>query len=204
MTRAAQSPDRSVGSQLSGIGEPRAEPGVGLRRGALVEALARRCRTGIMDEPMMRAYMPYRTASEVYPTDTPGRWVAETSWPSPQIKPRTWYLDARPLDGQDRGAERGAATSATNRRTCRSRNGCRSRRRACRASRRPTIANRWCSTRRRSTADLEILGHPVARIRVAADQPVAKLALRLCEVTPEGKSWLVTYGLLQPHAPGRP
>lgn len=46
------------------------------------------------------------------------------------------------------------------------------------------------------TADLGILGRPVAYIRVAADQPVAKLALRLCEVTPEGKSWLVTYGLL--------
>jgi hypothetical protein len=46
------------------------------------------------------------------------------------------------------------------------------------------------------TADLEILGHPVARIRVSADRRVAKLALRLCEVTNEGKSWLVTYGLL--------
>jgi hypothetical protein len=45
-------------------------------------------------------------------------------------------------------------------------------------------------------ADVEILGHPVAKIRVSADRPVAKLALRLCEVTPKGKSWLVTYGLL--------
>jgi uncharacterized protein len=45
-------------------------------------------------------------------------------------------------------------------------------------------------------ADIEILGHPIARIRVAADQPVAKLALRLCELTPAGESWLVTYGLL--------
>jgi hypothetical protein len=44
--------------------------------------------------------------------------------------------------------------------------------------------------------EIEILGHPIARIRVAADQPVAKLALRLCEVTPAGESWLVTYGLL--------
>ena len=63
-------------------------------------------------------------------------------------------------------------------------------------SRRRTIANRCCSTAAPLHADLEILGHPVARIRVAADQPVAKLALRLCEVTPEGQSWLVTYGLL--------
>jgi hypothetical protein len=45
-------------------------------------------------------------------------------------------------------------------------------------------------------SDLEILGYPIAKVRVAADVPVAKLAVRLTEVTPEGKSWLVSYGLL--------
>ena len=45
-------------------------------------------------------------------------------------------------------------------------------------------------------ASLEILGAPVLRARVGADRPVAKLAVRLCEVTRDGKSWLVTYGLL--------
>src|SRR5277367_5283122 len=53
--------------------------------------------TGVMDEPMLRAYMPYRTASEGYPVDTPGRWIAEDSWPSAHIHPRTWYLDERGL-----------------------------------------------------------------------------------------------------------
>jgi hypothetical protein len=43
---------------------------------------------------------------------------------------------------------------------------------------------------------LEMLGAPVFRVRVAADRPHAKIAVRLCEVTPEGKSWLVSYGLL--------
>jgi hypothetical protein len=45
-------------------------------------------------------------------------------------------------------------------------------------------------------ADLEILGAGALKVRVAATKPVAHLAIRLCEVTPEGKSWLVTYGIL--------
>ena len=35
--------------------------------------------------------------------------------------------------------------------------------------------------------DLEILGYPIAKIRVGADVPVAQLAVRLTEVTPGGK-----------------
>jgi putative CocE/NonD family hydrolase len=151
--------------------------------------------TGIMDEPMMRVYMPYRTASEMYPKETPGRWVAEPSWPAPTIKNRTWFLNAGKLE-----AEAGPRNNVV------------------------YVANKIVGLQKPAwlpfppaglpgeqspddrnsllfdtaplAADLEILGHPVAHIRVAADQPVAKVALRLCEVTPDGKSWLVTYGLL--------
>jgi hypothetical protein len=42
----------------------------------------------------------------------------------------------------------------------------------------------------------DILGHPVAHIRVAANRSVAALAVRLCRVDPDGKSWLITDGLL--------
>ena len=44
--------------------------------------------------------------------------------------------------------------------------------------------------------DLEILGYPTAKIRVSADVPIAQIAVRLTEVTPAGKSWLVTYNVL--------
>ncbi len=44
--------------------------------------------------------------------------------------------------------------------------------------------------------DLEILGEPTLQVRVAADRRVARLAVRLCEVTPANQSWLVTFGLL--------
>jgi hypothetical protein len=44
--------------------------------------------------------------------------------------------------------------------------------------------------------ELEILGAPVLRARVAASAPVAYLSARLCDVHPDGTSQLVTRGLL--------
>lgn len=43
---------------------------------------------------------------------------------------------------------------------------------------------------------LDILGNPRLRLGVASSSPVAQLAARLCEVTPDGRSWLVSYGVL--------
>jgi hypothetical protein len=150
--------------------------------------------TGIMNEPTLRVYMPYRTTSESYPAATPGRWVAEKSWP-PTITPRTWFLQ----DGQLSPSAKAQSTAVY-------------------------VADKVVGLQkpewlpfppegipreqspddRKSLlfdtspldADLEILGHPIARMHIASDRRVAKLALRLCEVTPEGKSWLVTFGLL--------
>jgi hypothetical protein len=44
--------------------------------------------------------------------------------------------------------------------------------------------------------NLEILGVPVLRLRLASDRPIAKVAARLCEVDKEGRTWLISYGLL--------
>jgi hypothetical protein len=46
------------------------------------------------------------------------------------------------------------------------------------------------------TGDIEILGSPIAFISVSSSEPVAKLVVRLNEVTAEGKSWSVSYGVL--------
>jgi hypothetical protein len=43
---------------------------------------------------------------------------------------------------------------------------------------------------------LEIVGEPELTLHVAADRPVAKVFARLCEVRPDGKSWLVTWAAL--------
>ena len=41
-----------------------------------------------------------------------------------------------------------------------------------------------------------IVGHPVARLRVTADQPLASLSVKLCDVFPDGTSALVARGTL--------
>ena len=55
-----------------------------------------------------------------------------------------------------------------------------------------------------------LLGHPVARLRVAADAPAASLSAKLCDVFPDGTSVLVSRGTLDlayrdgVHAPRQP
>ncbi len=152
--------------------------------------------TGIMNGPVLRAYMETKTASEVWPKDVPGRWVAEEVWPSPHIKPTTFYLNSSGL---------AATKELVKTLICKSQE-------SVGLTRREWYVNDMSvdlppdqtPDDKRSllfdspplSADLEILGKPKAVIRLASDRPVAKLAIRINEVTPDDKSWSVSYGLL--------
>src|ERR1700756_3016974 len=48
--------------------------------------------TGIMDEPMLRAWMQESVRPAPKYAERPGRWVAETAWPGPTIAPRRLRL----------------------------------------------------------------------------------------------------------------
>jgi len=152
--------------------------------------------TGILNEPMLRAYMETKTAAEVWPSDVPGGWVSEKVWPSPGIVPTSWALNAGGLASTP-GAEQLLV---------------------CKSQETLGLTKReWFpwnmnidlppdqtpDDQRSLTFDsppleqpLAILGNPVVRIRVQSDQPVAKLAVRLNEVKPDVKSWNVSYGVL--------
>src|SRR5262249_38817853 len=52
--------------------------------------------TGIMREPMLRAFMSEGLPARSYYEQAPGRWVAEQAWPSPRIAAQTLHL----LDGR--------------------------------------------------------------------------------------------------------
>ena len=67
---------------------------------------------------------------------------------------------------------------------------------SCRATSAPTTAGRCASTARRSRRALEILGRRRSSSSVAADRPVAFVAVRLCDVAPDGTSTRITYGVL--------
>jgi len=147
--------------------------------------------TGIMSEPMLRAYMPYQTLSEVYPAEIPGRWVAAALWPSPETRPLVLYL------GRGRLAPSPAAPDSISYVGDKIVG-------MCKPQWMPSRPDDQTSDDEKSLvfdsaaldADTEILGYPRAKIRVCSNTPVAKLALRLTEVLPDGKSWLVSYGVL--------
>jgi uncharacterized protein len=152
--------------------------------------------TGIMEEPMLRVFLEDRTAAEVWPRDVPGRWVTEPSWPSPHIQPRTLFLDSDGLSDKQ-----GAETV----RICRSQETIGLTKREwfpwnldidLPPDQAPDDTRSLTFDSAPLSNDLEILGRPLAAIRVSSTEPVAKLVVRLNEVTPEGKSWSVSYGVL--------
>ncbi len=152
--------------------------------------------TGIMDEPMFHVYMEQQTASEVWPRDTPGRWVSETAWPSQRIIPRTMFLNVSGLAGH-------AETSATL--ICKSQETLGLTKRewfpwnmSVDLPPDQTPDDKRCLTFDSTPLeeDLEILGNPMLRILVASSRPVAKIVARLNEVLPNNTSWSVSYGIL--------
>ncbi len=146
--------------------------------------------TGIMAEPILRAFMPYETWAQARPKDIPGRWIAEAAWPSPSILLRPFHLTLEGLADRPGPAARVEVAGD----------------RVVGLTKpewldRPPIEQSLDDARSRTfdsaplADDLEILGYPVARLRVAADRPVAKVAVRVTEMTSAGESWLVSYGL---------
>ena len=171
--------------------------------------------TGIMDEPMMRVYMPSQTAGQSPGAALPGRWIAETAWPPQSVQARRLHLNA---GGK---LERQAGAPAVIRLPAGGLVGLASPEWVPFAPS-ETPAEQSADDRGSLVFDttpldlpLEILGRPRATIRVTADKPFGHLALRLCEVSPAGESWLVSWGLLnlthrnghsapEPVPPGKP
>jgi uncharacterized protein len=159
--------------------------------------------TGIMDEPMLRAWMQEPVAPAGWHAERPGRWVAESAWPSSQIATSSWALGPdglipggpelhvpgapeQPLRhrspetiGQDAGAwcaDGGAGDWPVDQRA--------------------EDGRSLAFTSAPLEESLEILGSPAVVLELAADRPQALIAVRLCDVAPGGSSLLVTRGLL--------
>jgi predicted acyl esterase len=146
--------------------------------------------TGIMNEPRLQAFMPYQTAREAGAERIPGRWISERSWPRRGAAHRL-FLNPGVLGDK---AAPGPAIRVRD------------------AGIVGTATPEWIdllpveqthddllSTSFDSAplaAAEEILGSPSLSMRVTADKPVAAIVARLCEVRPDGTSWLVTWGAL--------
>jgi uncharacterized protein len=162
--------------------------------------------TGIMDEPMLRSWLQESVEPRTTHPERPGRWVADPSWPSRNIVPTPVELPAvgkaivrsPETTGLDAGLwlAWGAPGDAP-------------------ADQRADDARSLAVTGEPLEDRLEILGVPEVRLTVAADRPNALVAVRLCDVAPDGSSTLVSTGILNlthrdghetpvPLEPGRP
>lgn len=162
--------------------------------------------TGIMDEPMLRAWMQDSVPPVTRYQHRPGRWVGEDAWPSPATEHRAFYLrpgyrllpegaaapepSANP-DGKPFIAVKSPLSTGL-------------------------FAGKWCSyaatpdlphDQRQEDGgalvfnsdplarDMEILGAPELELEYEADTPVAMVAVRLSDIDGDGRATRVTYGV---------
>ncbi len=155
--------------------------------------------TGIMDEPMLRAWMQDSVPPTTYYDLRPGRWVGEPSWPSPNVQqesltlawPGTLATPASKVPEQEMTIQSPLSVGL--------------------------FAGKWCSyaatpdlphdqreedggalvfTSHPLEASLEILGAVIVELELKANRPVATVAARLSDVAPDDKATRITYGLL--------
>jgi len=153
--------------------------------------------TGIMDEPQYRVWMEEPMPPRAFYEERPGRWVAEPSWPSPNIESKFLHLasDARlsetkppekPISylspqsvGVGCGAWCGFGIGPERP-----------------LDQRFDDGRSLCFDSEPLPERFEILGAPVLHLEIAVDRPQVFVAVRLNEVTPDGASARITYGLL--------
>jgi putative CocE/NonD family hydrolase len=162
--------------------------------------------TGLEDEPMLRAWMQDSVPPSASYEDRPGRWVAEPSWPAPGVEDREYRFTPHhlsPVGGAQVALERdGTGEQQVSLRSPLSVG---------------MFAGKWASysavpdlpyDQREEDGGalvfeteplaepLELLGLPCVALEVSADRPVAQLAVRLSDVSPDGEATRVTYGVL--------
>lgn len=170
--------------------------------------------TGIMDEPVLRAWMQESVPPATTYPQRPGRWIAEGAWPPRDRRSRLLHLSDRSLaDAPGKSGEVIVASSLSTGITFGE---------WCPyglagelpADQRPDDGRSVCFDTEPLAERTEIFGAPVVMLELSSDKPSAMIAARLADVAPDGSSTLVTYGLLnlthregheqpQPLEPGR-
>ena len=155
--------------------------------------------TGIMQEPLLTAWMPQAVPAKNYYAESPGRWIAEPSWPAPRIQKRRYLLnDGGRLDeragritkvewqspqtlGLDCGElmpwfQHGPSPEMP-------------------GDQRADDGQSLCFDSPPLQKNVEILGAPAANLTFSVDRPTAFVCVRLCDVAPNGASTRVAYGI---------
>lgn len=153
---------------------------------------------GADSEPLLTIWMQDSVPPTTDYETRPGRWVYETSWPSPNIETVSLGLTRGRLTHPSEPGESEALTIQSPL-SC------------------GLFAGKWCSygappdlphDQREDDGgalvfetdpldeEIELLGAPLVQMELSVDQPQAMVAVRLSDVLPDGKATRVTYGLL--------
>ncbi|MCH6264944.1 CocE/NonD family hydrolase [Neobacillus citreus] len=153
--------------------------------------------TGIMEEPMLRAWMQESVPPQVDYEERSGRWVAETAWPSPAIEPMDFWLDEKRMSELVPGEKQEILVSSVQQHGLYSGVWCPFGQPGDLASdQRLEDGLSVCFTTEPLMEPVEILGFPEVTVELASDRPNALLAVRLCDIAPDGASTLVSWGML--------
>lgn len=153
--------------------------------------------TGIMREPALRAFLQEWVPPRPAHGDLPGRWVSESSWPSPQVTTVDWWLTGH---GMSRAPEPTGPP-----------------RTVCSPLHTGVDAGRYfpfgnaadlppdqraedgrseCFDTGELNDRVQILGPSRVELDLDCDRPVGQVIVRVCDIAPDGSSTLVTRGSL--------
>ncbi|RAZ91381.1 peptidase S15 [Mesorhizobium hawassense] len=145
--------------------------------------------TDVENDPDYRAYLMDSVRPARWHPERPGRWVAEQEWPSANIKVEAIELisdGAKPAivaSPQTCGLAGGEYFPFTFGPELP-------------GDQRPDDALSVCFDEPELTEAIDIVGAPELEVRIASDRPQANIAVRLCDVHPDGASELISYGVL--------
>ncbi|MEX0409458.1 CocE/NonD family hydrolase [Aquibium sp. LZ166] len=152
--------------------------------------------TGVENDPAMRLYLMDSVPPRDWYEERPGRWIAEQAWPSGRIESREFGLGSNSM--LSAGAQGPIEYAIRSPQDCGMAGG-----EYCAIWLGPELPGDQRMDDEKSCCfdgapldeTLDIVGGPVVRLTLSADRPVAMVAVRLCDVQPDGASTRITYGV---------
>ena len=156
--------------------------------------------TGIMDEPMLRTWIQDSVEPAIYYENRAGRWVADPTWPSPNVGEQTYFLNSDGANGTLALEPAADCEMVYLPRLGHNLNvgqwGAYGYPGDFPGDQRTADGESLSFTSQPLSEAVDILGYPQVDLTLSVDQPLALVAARLCDVAPDGASTLVSWGLL--------
>ena len=153
--------------------------------------------TDIMNEPLFRVWIHGEERPRPWYKDHAGSWAAEEAWPSPRIDWRVFHLNANGLESTAKvGRDMSICSPATAGTDYGRWGGYGGESPDLAIDQRREDGQSLCFDTAPLEDDLTLLGAPELNLELMVDSPKVNLAVRLCDVYPDGTSAVMTYGVL--------